>query len=279
VSGALDAGFAVTFTGYLGDAPLMTIVDNTVATSDPEPVVITVEEDTPGSLGLTAEEVAEAFAEAIDDDESFTAVADGAWVIVTNVANGYAKPARNGTDSIGFLDFQVTQYGEVERDVGYIDGEIEISGFGEDLEAVTAHQRGSTIITHLRKGNPELSATITFKETTPEQLRSVLLSSGGAYIPDGDSAQELVGLGIDRQFTSTYAQARKLRMHPIRLSPSDRSEDWTMWKACPAVESLSFSGESTFVIPASFMIYPDPDKPRAIQYICVGDSSALDEEL
>jgi hypothetical protein len=225
------------------------------------------------ATAATASQVATALSAAIDGDAAFTSTAANERVTLTYVATGYKTRVRDGNTS-GF-SYEVLTYGDTERNVGYIDGEIELSGFGEDLEPVTAQQRGSTIITHLRKGQPELSATINFKETTPEQLRAILLSSGGVHIPDGVGSTELLGLGIDRQFTSTYAQAKKLRLHPIRKIETDLSEDWTFWKAYPALDTLTFSGEAAFVIPASFMVYPDETKPREIQYLAIGDSSQL----
>lgn len=237
---------------------------------DPAPSGLTEIEVTVAT-GATAAQVATALQTAIDAHADFSASVSGAKVSYTLVATGYSKPAHAG-DASGF-EFETLVYGDTEEEAGYIEGEIEFSGLGEDLEPITAQQKGTTILGHLRKGNPEMSVSVTLKETTAAQLRRIFLSGGGVHMPAGASATELLGIGVEKQFTSTYGQAKKMRLHPARNLSSNKSEDWNFWKAYLALDSLTFSGEAALVFPAKFMIYPDESKPRPIQYMAIGDGS------
>lgn len=240
---------------------------------DPDPggstaVKVTILED------ATASAVADAVKTALDALDDFSATASGAVVTVTNAANGYATRAHEGDDT-GF-NFEVVTQGDKAEGAGYIEGEIQLQGLGEDLEPVTAQQEGSTVLAHLRKGNPELSITVTFKETSKAQLRRVFLSSGSTHTPSGPGSSELFGLGTSKQFSSTLGQAKRLTLHPVRKSAADKSDDWNFWKAYLTLDSLNFSGETAFNVPVTFMIYPDRSKPDDICYLAVGDGSQLD---
>lgn len=221
----------------------------------------------------TASAVATALASAIDGLAGFTASANGPVVTVTNAAVGYATPAHEGVGT-GF-SFALTTQGDREESAGYIDGEIELAGLGEDLEPITSHQTGTNVLGHIRKGHPEITMTCSFKETSSAQLRRAFLPSGGTHTPSGAGGSELFGLGTSKQFTSTLAQAKPVRLHPVRNSSADKSGDINFWKAYPGLDSLTFSGEGILTLPITFMIYPDNTKPQAIRYFGRGDGSQL----
>lgn len=221
----------------------------------------------------TAGSVATALASAIDGLAGFTASANGSVVTVTNAAAGYATPAHEGVGT-GF-SFSLSTQGDREESAGYIEGEIEISGLAEDLEPITAHQEGTNVLGHIRKGHPELSVSMSFKETSKAQLRRAFLPSGGTHTPAGAGGTELFGLGSSKQFTSTLSQAKPMRLHPIKKSASDKSEDINFWKTYLNLDTLTFSGEGILTLPVSVMIYPDSTKPAAIRFFAIGDGSQL----
>ena len=216
----------------------------------------------------TAGAVATALASALDGLAGFGAAAASNVVTVTNAAVGYAN-APHDVNS-GF-SFEVTTEGDAETDVGYIEGDIEIDP-SEDLYAITAHQEGTDILGHIRTGL-QTTVGMTFKETTVTQLSRILRQALSTHSPTGANATEVVGLGQDKKFTQTFTQAKKLRLHPVVLSSTDLSRDWTFWKAYPDYESLAHSGENPLMVPVSFFLYPDTTKNEKVRFGCYGDGS------
>jgi len=223
----------------------------------------------------TASAVASAIQTAVDNVSDFSATVSSDVVTITNAANGYATGPydSSGSSATGF-SFSVDTEGNKAADVGYIDGDIEVAGLGEDLEPVTAQQEGTDVLGHIRKGIPEIEVTVNFKETTVSQLRKVFTQGGGdTFTPDGSSSTEVYGMGTSKRFTHTLTQASELNLHPATLGSSDKSRDLTFWKAYPQLDTLTFSGESIMTIPVTFTIYPDSAKREEIRYFAYGDGT------
>lgn len=221
----------------------------------------------------TAADVADAVKTAIDSETDFSATVSSAVVTVTNAANGYATAPYEGDSATGF-SFEVTTQGMLAEDAGYLEGDIEISGLGEDTVAINAHQEGTDTLGHIRTGFSEMTVAVTFKETSVSQLRKIFVQGGGAaYTPDGTSSTEVFGLGTSKRFTQTLTQAKKLVLHPRALGSSDKSRDMTFWKAYPQLDSIAKSGESEFGVSVTFTLYPDSSKVEQVRYFAYGDGS------
>lgn len=147
-------------------------------------------------------------------------------------------------------------------DVGFCDGDIELN-IAENLTEVMAHCAGTNVLSELRTGKT-VEVTVTLKETSKAQLEAMLL--GGEAI-DATS----YGYGLSKDFTHTFDDAQSLVLHPCALADTDKSRDFTFWKAYPKVETLTFSGENIFTIPVVFKIYPDMTKDANQQYFMIGE--------
>lgn len=224
------------------------------------------------SANASATTVATALAAVLTAVSGFDATSDGAVVTLVATTAGYAKPVHEGAAATGFT-FETVKYGDVAVDLGYIDGDIEISNEVSYVD-LTSHQSGSEVLGHISTGGNQ-SITLNLKETAVSQLRKVMLGEGDSLIPDGTgvSSTEVFGWGSSRQFRQTQGRARKLVLHPIVLPASNMSRDVTIWKAFPKVTSLVFSGENVMNIPVEFFIYQDSTKDSRINKICYGDAS------
>lgn len=224
------------------------------------------------SANATSTAVATALAAVLDALSGYTASSDGAVVTLTHVATGYAKAAHDGAATTEFA-FEVVSYGDTALDLGYIEGDIEMTLEGQMVE-VTSHQTGTDILTHINTGS-NVSIGLTLKEVSAANLRKVLLSYGDSHLPTGTgaSATEVYGWGSSTQFKQTLNRSRKLYLHPRVLNAADKSRDLTFWKAYVMPDSLTFSGENVQMLPVNFTIYPDLSKNAKIQKFCYGDAS------
>jgi hypothetical protein len=237
------------------------------AGTNPAPAGSTAIEVT-AAADATDAAIATAVQTAVDAHASFTATVSGNKVTITNVTNGYAPASHEG--NAGFAHELVTQ-GFAAYEIGCVDGDIELS-FAEDLAEITCHDSGTSIVGHLVTGKT-VSVTVSFKETNKDNLKKLLVQSGGSYIPVGASSTEVAGMGTSKLFKNTYAAAMKVTLHPKRLPTGDKTEDWTFWKAYSQLESLVFSGENIMTVPVTFNCYPDSTKHAAIQYFAYGDTT------
>ncbi len=225
------------------------------------------------SANATATTVATATASVMGALTGFDCTSDGAVMTLVNTAAGYAKPAHEGAAASGFT-FEVNYYGDVAVDLGYTDGDIEVTHEGNYTD-LTAHQTGTMILGHIGTGLTA-SLTLNLKETAVSQLRKAIATGeGDVLLADGTgvSATEVFGWGTSRQFKSTFPRARKLVLHPVALPASNMSRDVTIWKAFPKVGALTFSGENVMMLPVEFSIYPDYTKDSRINMVCYGDGS------
>ena len=238
--------------------------------ADPDPGGSTaVEVDI--SADDTAGTIATAIASQVDGLAAFSASAVGNVITITNADNGYAPGPHEGVGTS--FTFAVTTQGDEAADVGYVDGDIEIS-HSEDKVDITAHETGTNVLSQIRTGK-QVELTVNLKETTISQIRRMMVLPGGAYTPAGAGGTELFGFGSHKDFTQTITHAKKLVMHPKVLGASDKSRDYTFWKAYPQIDAETFSGENIFVVPVVFKVYPDTSKNETVQYFAIGDSSQV----
>lgn len=221
------------------------------------------------TTGATASAVATAVAAALDALAGFSASASSSTVTVTNAASGYSTAPHDGGDATSFT-FAVTTEGDTAADVGFLDGNIELSV--EDAYAdITAHQSGGDILARIMTAK-NVSMSFTLKETSTSQLRKVVLASGGAsFTPAGAGATEVFGLGQSKLFTQQ--ETKKLVMHPKVLGAADKSRDLTFWKVALNFESVSFSPEEIMMVPVTAQVFPDETKNSRINKVVIGDGT------
>ena len=226
-----------------------------------------------GATGATAATLAAATAAVLTAVTGFDSTSDGAVLNLVGTVAGYAKPSHDGAAPSGF-SFEVLYYGDVATDLGYTDGDLELS-HEENYVDITAHQTGTQILGNIPTGN-KMSLTVNLKETSVSQLRRIIGSGeGDSMIPDGTgvSSTEVFGFGTSRQFKQVQGRSRKLVLHPIALPASNLSRDITIWKAFPKVSSLTFSGENIMMVPVEFMVYPDYSKQDKVRMCAFGDGT------
>lgn len=222
------------------------------------------------STSATAAAVASATQAVMDAVTGFDCSVSSNVLTLTHTVAGRAKPAHDGADTTDFT-FVVDVYGDLAADVGYTDGAIEMT-FEQNMVDIVANQTGSEILSHINTGN-NLSVTVTFKETSYNQLRKIFGDMADAHMPagTGTSATEGFGFGTSRQFKQTFGRAKKLIFHPKVLASNDYSRDWCFWKAIAMPESLAFSGEEIMNIPVTFMVYIDTTKSDKASKFYYGD--------
>jgi hypothetical protein len=154
-----------------------------------------------------------------------------------------------------------------DTDVGAIEGEVEI-GFEEKMVDIKAHQTGDTVLDSIRTGRAIKEMKLTLKETSVAQVKAAFAAYGTLETPA--SGTEVIGIGLDKMFTSVSGDTAKLVLHPVGAG-TDKSRDWAFWKALPMPESIKFSGEKEETCSVTFKFYPDLTKPENVQYAVFGD--------
>lgn len=247
---------------------------NTGASVDPAPaggwtghaVVITA--------GDTATEVAVALSAVLGAVAGFDSTSSIAVVTLTHTVIGYAMPARNpdedSVDSAGFA-YLVSVLGQTKTSAGCIDGDIEVSGFAQDVEEIKCHASGSTVKGEIIKGYSKPEMKFTLQETDNDSLKKALVLAGmPVYLPIGADQVPVFGYG-PANVGGSNPQVQ-IELHPVEKDAADKSEDTTFWKCQASLDTLNWSGENRSLIPVSFSIYPDDLKPKGIQYFMRGDA-------
>jgi hypothetical protein len=152
-------------------------------------------------------------------------------------------------------------------DLGAIEGDIEI-GFEEKTVDIKSHQTGDVVLDSIRTGRAIKEMKLTLKETSVAQLKSAFAAYGTLTTPT--SGTEVIGIGLDKLFSSVSGDAAKLVLHPVGAGAT-KTRDWAFWLALPMVESIKFSGEKEETCSVTFKIYPDLTKPENVQYAVFGD--------
>lgn len=153
-------------------------------------------------------------------------------------------------------------------DLGAIDGDIEVS-FREDTKEIVAHQTGTNILDEIRTGKGIEAITITFKETSVDNLSTLFSAASSGFTPEDGTA--VIGWGTDKDFSSLLEDADKLVIHPVAAASDDYSRDMAFWKAYPVPGSLTKSGENEDLVSVTFKIFPDRTLEPEVQYFVLGD--------
>jgi hypothetical protein len=220
----------------------------------------------------SASDVATALAAVLTAVTGFDATSSGYYVTLTATATGYATLAHDAQASAGktLFAFSLTQVGDTYESMGYIDGDISVSGISRTPVDITTHQTGTSIVGQIVNGagKPELSFAL--KEVTTAAYEKILRYTSGSYLPVGGS-NKLIGGGSLGQFQSPLKA--KVVLHPVRLSTTDKTNDYCFWSCNIDLESLNFSGEKMQMLPVKIKAFVDPTKPAAISVWSYGDWS------
>ena len=225
-----------------------------------------------GSIDTVAE-IASELADAIALVSDYaSAVATNNVVVATHANEGYAPAAHDAKDPLKVTNFgfQVQVQGDLEEEMGCIEGDIETS-FEESFIDVKCHANGVTPVAQLKNGVSSVEVKMNLQETTYEQLKKMFTKTGGSFIPNNGS--EVFGMGTFKNFENMFKYASKLRLHPVRLLDADLSEDVTFHKAIPNLSGMTFSGENVFTLPVTFKVYPAEGIDGRVNYFSIGDSS------
>jgi Cu/Ag efflux protein CusF len=242
---------------------------NTGSSVDPAPAGGWTGHSVTISSGSTASQVASALQAVLDVVTGFDASVSGYVVTLTHTATGFAEQARD-VDT-GFA-FKVTQLGMSEQSAGCIQGDIEISGFEQNKVEITCHASGTTVKDERISGYGKPQITMTFQETDKASLQNIFVMYGmPVFTPIGSDKSAVFGYGPANVGGSN--PKIPVRLHPVALDSSDKSEDWNIWTAELGLDTLNFSGENVSTVPATFTIYPDSNKPAGIQFFMVGDAA------
>lgn len=223
------------------------------------------------SANATATAVATAVKTAVDALAGFVATSSGQYVTVTNASNGYAPAAHDSVAAKTEFAFEVITVGDTYVEMGYIDGDIEVSGLSRTPVDITSHQTGSTLIGAIMSGagNPELSFSL--KEVTAANYEKILKYSGGSAYPIAGSSTVGVGGGRFGQFKSL--QYAKVVLHPVSKDAADKSEDLCFWRCSIDLDSVAFSSENILTLPIMIKAFEDSSKKEEVSVWMLGDWS------
>lgn len=247
----------------IGTAPVM--ADATIAK------VTVADEDSSADLVATALKTAMA---AVADFSGTTV--SGKYVTVKHTAIGYAPAAMDSkTAGTGFA-FEVIQTGDTMDMMGYLEGNVSVSGLSSEPVDVSAHQTGSTSIVQLLTGagSPELSFNLL--EVTPKALKKIRRYSSGEYVPEANGSTSLVGGGLKGQFKSPMAT--RAILHPVTKQMADKTSDVAFWNVTVDIDSLEFSSEAVKTLPVTIKANHDASKPEAISVWAFGDWTQVEAE-
>jgi hypothetical protein len=224
-------------------------------------------------VGDTATQIATKIAAVLTAVSGFDATSSGDVITLTATAVGYAQPARDsvGASATNFA-FKVSSLGSVERVIGCVQGDLEISGFEQTKVEVKCHDTGATVQKEIISGytNPVLSMTL--QETDKESIKKVLIDSGmTSFTPVGADSVEVYGYGANNVGGSN--PKIPVRLHPVALDSSNKSEDWNVWTAELQMDTFVMSGENVSTFPVTLKMYPDNAKPKSIQFFMIGDAA------
>lgn len=224
-------------------------------------------------VGDTATQIATKLAAVLTAVSGFDAASSGDVVTLTATDNGYAQPARDsvGAPATNFA-FKVTVLGSVERLISCVQGDLEITGFEQTKVEVKCHDTGATVQKEIISGYTNPVLTMTLQETDKESIKKVLIDSGMvSFTPVGADAVEVFGYGANNVGGSNPKVP--VRLHPVALDSSDKSEDWNLWAAELGLDTYLMSGENVSTFPVNLKMYPDSTKPKTIQFFMIGDAA------
>jgi hypothetical protein len=211
--------------------------------------------------------LATAIASAFDTETEFHAKAYGEYCLLQRKTSGVCAASTAGT-ALTALTHAVVREGFL-LDVGLTE-DLEIA-FGSSIVDVTASQLGATVVERLRNGMNIEAISINMKEVVASKIKSIMEPHFPAYTPVGVGSTEVQGIGNSKDFSNVSADSGKLVFHPIKLADSNLAEDFAMFRACPLLTNINFSGESEQMMSVEFSILPDALLKKEVAHGVYGD--------
>ena len=222
--------------------------------------------------GATASAVATALTAVLTAVTGFDATVSGYTVTLTHTATGYAQPAIDSTAAPTNFAFSVVTLGQIEKEYTCLKGDIEMSGYALQKYEVTCHSSGTTVQKEIITGYDKPQLSLVFQETDKASLQEIMVMYGmPVFTPVGADKDSVFGFG-PANVGGTNPKV-KIRLHEAALDLSNKSSDIVIWNAELGLDTFNFSGETASEIPATFSIYPDTTKPKAIQFYMIGDAA------
>lgn len=137
-------------------------------------------------------------------------------------------------------------------DLGLTIGGVEMS-VETSTHETKVDQYGETVVSEIVTGR-NITVKCPLAETTVENL--VAIMPGAELVANGVNKKVVVKTGIGMSISDA---AQSLRLHPIALADSEKSEDVTIPRAaCPGAMSFAYKLDEERVFNAEFKGYPDP---------------------
>lgn len=163
------------------------------------------------------------------------------------------KNIRLGTCKVYFdnVDLGLT-IGGVELEVTTTTHETKVDQFGE------------TVVEEIITGR-NAKVTVPMAETTLENM--VRIMPGATLVTDGtDPTKKRVDVNVGAG-TSLLAASKELRLHPVALADTDKSEDVIIPKAgTSGAVKFAYKTDSERVYNTEFKAYPDPVTGKLISF-------------
>lgn len=221
------------------------------------------------SANATATAVATALNAVLTAVTGFDSTVSGYTVTLTHTATGYAQPCKDVNS--GFA-FEIVTWGDTETEAGCLDGDIEVSGFGQQKQEITCHHSGTTVLDERITGYDKLEVAVTFKETDKASLKRYFAKLGmGSFTPVGSDKEEVFGYGPTN--VGGANPKFKVRFHDYGTDSANKTNDYNFWLCEMQLDALNFSGENVSMVPAKLTVYPDSTKPAGIQFFMIGDAT------
>jgi hypothetical protein len=245
---------------------------NTGAGVDPAPAGGWIGHEVTIAAGASASAVATALQLVLAAVAGFDATVSGFVVTLTNTAVGYAQPAIDSAlaTKTNFA-FKVTTLGQFEKKYDCLKGDIELSGFDQQKLEITCHAEGSTVQDERITGYDKPILNLIFQETDKQSIQDLMVMYGmPVFTPVGLDKEAIYGYGPVNVGGSNPKV--RIRMHEAADDLSNKTNDYVFWTAQLGLDTFNFSGENISEIPATFTIFPDKSKPKAIQFYMRGDA-------
>lgn len=137
---------------------------------------------------------------------------------------------------------------------------------------ILSNQTGETPLDSFATGI-SVSVTADLMEVTAERVKSIIGEGFGDYINTG--AEDVVGFGTSKLYSSSFNYAGKLVGHPVRLADNDRSSDFVIWKTVPVMSSIAYSGTDEQALNVEFKALIDSTKSEKLSLATIlGDWKA-----
>ena len=155
------------------------------------------------------------------------------------------------------------------EDLGDTAEGIEVA-FETTVFDINSNQSGTLVLDQIIQG---VASTLSMglQEVSKTRLETIIGNGvGGIFTPTAGTS--MVGFGTSKNFQSSFDNAFRLILHPVRKAVGEREEDFTYWRTLPQVESINYSGTDKKVLNVSFTALNDERKPTAISVCSFGDS-------